>query len=212
MNFTRFVMVVLALGLCGCATKNTAVFVTSTSLSILEGDTKPAGISIGYKRVEGYLGPNNASGSAPPVLASIESDAKMFSPKIRQLYATGNAAVIAASAKGDPSIKAKLDDRKLMFFGTSTNIGISIGTTTSVPDSFAFGYKRKEFSMIPLVATTEGGMTYPSVLASIDTTGEVGKRTSKNAADGSQNAAGVGLACHNARGLLRVAILRICDI
>jgi hypothetical protein len=34
----------------------------------------------------------------PPVLASIKSDLSIFNPKIRQVYATGDAAVIAVSA------------------------------------------------------------------------------------------------------------------
>lgn len=162
-----------------CATKNSAVFVTSTSVSIFEGDTKPAGISVGYKRVEGYLGPNNADGSAPPVLASIESDARTFNPRIRQLYATGGAAAIAASADYEYEDEGAPSDRRLMFFGTSTNIGLTIGTTSNVPDSFAFGYKRKEFSLIPLVETSDGSAyLYPSVLASIDTTGDLGDRES----------------------------------
>src|SRR5438105_1020083 len=41
------------------------------------------------------------------------------------------------------------------------------------PDSLTFGYKRKEFSFIPLGSQMIGGMrtdVYPSVLASIDTT------------------------------------------
>jgi hypothetical protein len=166
--------------LTGCASNDTAVFVTSTSLSIFEGDSKPAGVSIGYKRVEGYLGPNNADGSAPPVLASIETDANIWSPKVRQLYATGDAAVIAATGKND---KKATDTQaglgKVMFFGTSTNLGLSIGTTANVPDSFAFGYKRKEMSVIPLVKISGSGnsatYSYPSVLASIDTAGSAGR-------------------------------------
>lgn len=164
----------------GCASPDKAIFVTSTSLSLLEGDTKPAGMSVAYKRVEGYLGPNNADGTAPPVIASIQSDGKLWGPKIRQLYATGAAAKSASS--GDvckPNKTANGKDRELMFFGTSTNVGLSVGTTSSVPDSFAFGYKRKEFSLIPLVKidSTEN-YVYPSVLASIDTTGELGDSTS----------------------------------
>lgn len=60
-----------------------------------------------------------------------------------------------------------------MFFGTSTNTGLSIGTTSDIPDSFVFGYKRKEFSLIPLVKINNDNYSYPSVLASIDTTGEL---------------------------------------
>jgi hypothetical protein len=175
----RIQFIVSALLLSACSSQQQAVFVTSTSLSLLEGDSKPPGISIGYKRVEGYIGPNNADGSAPPVLASIESDQKVFNPKVRQLYATGNAAVIASGG----SVSSRNSTKKtpeLMFFGTSSNIGITIGTTGNVPDSFSFGYKRKEMSVIPLVEN-EQGFSYPSVLASIDTTGSGNDQSAMNA-------------------------------
>jgi hypothetical protein len=162
-------LIISALMLSACSSQQNAVFVTSTSLSLLEGDSKPPGVSIGYKRVEGYIGPNNADGSAPPVLASIESDQKVFNPKVRQLYATGDAAIIASGGKV-PKRPATKKAPEVMFFGTSTNIGITIGTTSDIPDNFNFGYKRKEISVIPLVEHSDG-FSYPSVLASIDTTG-----------------------------------------
>ncbi|NOH60572.1 hypothetical protein [Vibrio sp. RE88] len=160
--------------LSGCASPDKAIFVTSTSMSLLEGDSKPAGVSIGYKRVEGYLGPNNADGTAPPIIASIQSDGEIWNPKIRQLYATGLAATVASSDEKCKKINNRSGkDKKLMFFGTSTNTGLSIGTTSDIPDSFVFGYKRKEFSLIPLVKINNDNYSYPSVLASIDTTGEL---------------------------------------
>lgn len=162
----------------GCTNSDKAIFVTSTSLALLEGDTKPAGASIAYKRVEGYLGPNNADGTAPPVIASIQSDGSFFKPKIRQLYATGAAAKAAASSLNgcDAPKDVNGKERKYMFFGTSTATGISVGTTSNVVDSFVFGFKRKELSVIPLVKKTGvENYIYPSVLASIDTTGELDK-------------------------------------
>lgn len=160
----------------GCTHTDKAIFVTSTSLSLLEGDSKPPGASIAYKRIEGYLGPNNADGTAPPVIASIQSDGKIFNPKIRQLYATGAAANAAASGTDCDyrNAASKESKPKYMFFGTSTTTGISVGTTSNVPDSFVFGFKRKELSVIPLVEKeTLDGYVYPSVLASIDTTGKL---------------------------------------
>jgi len=165
-KYNLFVLIAL---LSGCASNNEAVFVTSTSVSILEADSKPAGVNIGYKRIEGYIGPNNADGTAPPVLASIESDGQVFNPKIRQLYATGDAAIIASGGKPKKRTKSASKDAEVMFFGTSTNIGLSVGTTSSIPDSFNFGYKRKELSVIPLVEEGDS-FRYPSVLASIDNT------------------------------------------
>lgn len=174
MKMNRFILIILSSLLFGCATSEKAVFVTSTSLSIAEGELAPAGLSVGYKRVDGYIGPNNADGSAPPVIAVVQTDGKVINPKIRQLYATGNAALVAS---GEPKSSigqvkgADKDERDVMMFGTSTAIGFSIGTTNSAPTSFVLGYKRKEMSVIPLVEKEgeDKGYAYPAVFASVDT-------------------------------------------
>jgi hypothetical protein len=169
----------------GCANKDHVMFVTKTSLSVLDADTKPPGISIAYDRVEGYFGPTYKNGAVPPVFSSIESSGDIFNPKVKQLYATGDAALIATRQSDTvterPLLTSSNDDKNLMFFGTSTTTGLKIGTTNNIPDSFIFGYKRKEFSYIPLGhMTNEAGQTvdvYPSVIASIDTTGELQNAT-----------------------------------
>lgn len=189
----------------GCTNSDKAIFVTSTSLALLEGDTKPAGASMAYKRVEGYLGPNNADGTAPPVIASIQSEGNFFKPKIRQLYATGAAAKAASSGKDcDTPEGVDGQERKYMFFGTSTATGISVGTTSNVMnvDSFVFGFKRKELSVIPLVKKADGlNYIYPSVLASIDTTGELVDKSRKDnmALKNNQVFATGEAACHMAK-------------
>ena len=62
--------------------------------------------------------------------------------------------------------------------------GLKVGFSTAVPDSFSFGFKRKEYSFIsvgPVVTKYGSHDVYPSVLASIDTgekvstTGEIDK-------------------------------------
>lgn len=167
-----------------CGSKNRVVFITKTSLSILEADSKPAGVSIAYDRVEGYIGPKYDNGAVPPVYAAIESNGKIFNPRVKQLYATGRAAVIATAlnAKDVPPPEDKLlaGRKKVMFFGTATTTGLKVGVTTTVPDSFVFGYRRKEFSVIPLGATIDENSgelvdNYPSVLASIQTKADVGE-------------------------------------
>ena len=56
--------------LAGCATgPDRVVFVTKTSLSVLDYDTAPPGVGIAYDRVEGYFGPSYASGAVPPVIS-----------------------------------------------------------------------------------------------------------------------------------------------
>jgi hypothetical protein len=68
-----------------------------------------------------------------------------------------------------------------MFFGTTTTLGLKASFTGTYPDSFHLGYKRKEFSFIPLGSTknTQGEEidVYPSVLAVIDTTPSVSANT-----------------------------------
>ena len=167
-------LILLGASLLGACTTRRAVFVTKTSLSVLDADTTPASVSIAYDRVEGFVGPGYENGSAAPVTAIIESDGELFNPKIKQLYATGNASKIIA---GGP----RLDSPELggecepLLFGTTTNIGLKLTFMTSsvVPNSINFGFRRKEFSVIP-IGTKDNKDYYPSVLASIDNTNSLG--------------------------------------
>lgn len=159
----------------GCASPDHVLFVTKTSIGI-DFDSKPAAASLAYDRTEGYVAPRYANGEIPPVVASVRSNGAVFSPKVKQVYATGDAAVIAVGGQATASSQAMQGERKLMFFGTTTTTGVKVGFTTSLPDSFTFGFRRKEFSYIPLASVAAGGEThdvYPSVLASIDTAADV---------------------------------------
>lgn len=163
-----------ALAAAGCASPTRhATFVTKTSLALVDADTAPAGISVAYDRVEGYIGPRLEDGTVLPVTGYIDTDGGILVRKIRQVYATGNAARHvaahtaggAAPAPAAPASAPPLDSREVLFFGTGTNIGLKIGfeAGTVVPNSFNFGYRRKEISVIPV---DRGHM--PSVFASID--------------------------------------------
>ena len=168
--------------LTGCVANDTAIFVTKTSVSIMDADSTPPNISIGYNRDEGYFGPRYNSGAVPSVFASIRSDGNIINPKIDQLYATGNAAEIATGV--DPS-KVTVDtsqmtgDEELMFFGTTTSTGFKVDIGPNfVPKGLLLGFRRKEYSVIPVATdakTKVGGKpvkAYPSVIASINTVGE----------------------------------------
>jgi hypothetical protein len=165
---------VAALG--ACANPDSVLFVTATSIGI-NVDSKPPTASIAYDRVEGFLGPRYENGGLPPVVASIETGGTVFNPKIRQIYATGNAAERAVSDRPPPVEQRELSGdpnrRKLAFFGTGTTIGLKVGFgPQGVPDSLTFGYKRFEASLIPLGTKEVNGRqvdVYPSVLGSIDT-------------------------------------------
>jgi hypothetical protein len=161
--------------LSGCAKPDSVLFVTNASFGVnVEG--KPASASVGYDRTEGYLAPSFPSGAAPPVIASIETGGGLLNPKVRQLYATGAAAVKASGNHNAPDGPTTLEGapaaKRMIFFGTTTSLGMKVAVDASgTPDAFTFGYKRKEYSYIPLTkkdANTET-YVYPSVLASIDT-------------------------------------------
>lgn len=161
--------------LAGCSTTD-AVFVTKTSISVIDIDSTPASVSFAYDRVEGFFGPNYENGSAPSAVASIRTNGDIISPTIKQVYATGEAAniVVDENAKtyppggdGKSDSDRLIGEKKPFMFGTSTTFGISLGVTTSMP-TFTLGYKRKEASYIPLRKSSDGEEIYTSVLASID--------------------------------------------
>jgi hypothetical protein len=92
------------LAMAGCASTDHVLFVTKTSIGI-DFDAKPATASIAYDRIEGYVAPRYANGEIPPVVASVKSDGAIFKPAMRQVYATGDAAVIATGGKAsDPAV------------------------------------------------------------------------------------------------------------
>ena len=171
----------VALSLAGCANDRHVLFVTKTSIGI-DFDSKPAAASLAYDRVEGYIAPRYNNGEIPPVIASVKSDGAIFNPKIRQIYATGEAAEIVLRGAGSGTQAKPLEGSKqLMFFGTTTTTGLKVGFSSGLlPDSFIFGFKRKEFSYIPLgtvdaVPGAKAYDVYPSILATIDTQANVGK-------------------------------------
>ena len=174
MQHRQAVLVALACAsLAGCANPDSVLFVTDTSLGI-NVESKPATASVAYDRIEGYIAPRYDNGALPPVVASIQTGGSIFDPRIRQVYATGAAAVRAVGTDNAPASNPQLSGgRKLAFFGTSTTVGFKAGfdTGTAVPDSLLFGYRRKEFSFIPLGTTTDASGThdtYASALASVD--------------------------------------------
>lgn len=175
-----------AVCLAGCAaSKDQVLFVTSTSFGAQFADTPPTA-SIAYDRAEGYFGPSYANGALPPVVGVFGSGGTIFEPQVRQLYATGAAALVATGASNAPGPADLLtrsdDDKHIMFFGTGTTIGLKVSFDTGgAPNALSFGYRRLEFSLIHLgqQAGANGGLVdvYPSVLASIDTTSTATSQT-----------------------------------
>ena len=168
------------MGLGACTDRDSVLFVTGTQIGI-DADSRPPNVSIGYDRDETIIGPNYESetGAIPSVVGRLESDLAVFNPSIRQVYATGNAArlvTLARPEQGGPSRirPAAEEDKRLMFFRTGTNTGFKVTFAEEVlPESFSFGYKRKELSFIPLIEVIDENEhrreIYGSVLVSIGT-------------------------------------------
>lgn len=172
----------LALALAGCGSNNQAVFVTSTDIGI-NADATTRTFNVGYDRVEAFVGPVYPDqGAAPAVFADLRSNLSPFSPKIRQVYATGQAAELVtlpptAEISGQltpPQTPPPMTgERRIMVFGTSSTVGAKLGfaATSVVPDSLSFGYKRKEMSIVPMRAQDPKSPDqdhYAPVMASID--------------------------------------------
>lgn len=171
------VAVTAASGMLAACTSDRVIFVTNTSLGI-NFDAAPTTVSVAFDRTEGYSSPSYRSGTLPPVLGRIQTNGQIIQPRIKQLYATGAAAVIAAG-KGDAVEPSQLTNRtgRLAFVGTTTTVGLKAAFAEAMPESFVFGIKRKEFSYIPLGCQLGTGETvcgdddpdlYPSVIASLD--------------------------------------------
>ena len=190
MRYHKGILVALACaGLGGCANPDSVLFVTDTSLGI-NVESKPPTVSVAYDRIEGYIAPRYDNGALPPVVASIQTGGNVFNPTIRQVYATGQAAVRAVGGDAPASNPALTGGRRLAFFGTATTVGFKAGfdTGAAVPDSLLFGYRRMEFSFIPLGTDSKTGSdTYASALASVDS------NTSTTGTGGVSGANGVGL-------------------
>ncbi len=148
----------------GCASgPDHVLFVTKTSLGI-DVATEPSSASIGYDRIEGYIGPRFDNGGVPPVAASFQTNGQLLSREVRTVYATGQAAKIVTGAQGTPATVPKLEgERRRMFFSTGTTVGLKLGFGATATTEFVFGYKRRELSVIPMPASGE----FPSVLASL---------------------------------------------
>jgi len=186
-----FIVTGVPLVLLGCS--DSATFVTGTDIGITaNADTQQ--VQIGYSRAELFQGPNYPDvGDAPEAVGFLGSDLQIFSPHIRQLYATGDAAGIVTTPTplqpcpptGQPAANSPPNlcpeqpatltgERRPLVFSTGTNVGLKLGFTGNAPSSIQLGYDREELSVIPLHSTapTAGGTDkpdkYSSVLASLD--------------------------------------------
>lgn len=160
------------LALSACGSTDRVNFVTTTSIAI-QGDTRTADASIGYNRFEGVVGPAYDTGALPPVASAMNSDLEIFSPSISQAYATGDAARVITGGQAKNGSLPLTGKRRVMVFGTGTTVGLKLGFGTTGPQSITLGYKRIEFSSLPIgeKKSADGkktGDVYGSVLASVE--------------------------------------------
>lgn len=184
MKATGALLLAAMSALIGCADKSRITFVTSTKVAI-DGDATNQSLTIGYDRYEGVVGPAYENGAIPPVVAKLDSDLSILNPKVKQFYATGDAAVLATCGDGEdqPDCPSEVTGkplpvfekaRRLMFFGTGSVIGFKASFAGNAPESVTFGYKRREFSWLPVGPRETADGTplpphnYGSVLASLD--------------------------------------------
>lgn len=95
----RGFVLLLAVGLLAACSdgKENVFFITSTQVDI-GYDASIGNLNIGYDRNELMIGPAYVeTGGLPPVAAALTSNLSIIEPKVSQVYATGNAAIIATS-------------------------------------------------------------------------------------------------------------------
>jgi hypothetical protein len=172
----RVATVVFAAALAACGTQN-AVFITKTSISVLDVDATPSSASIAHDRTEGYFGPRFEDGSVYPVTGYFNTTGAGLTRKVKQVFAGGEAAtvVLGANVNSRPP-KPCNDDRNEppLLFATGTTIGIKVGFVEGapLPNSFVFGYRRKEAATVPVSKDC-----HPSVLATLDSEGSARTET-----------------------------------
>ena len=141
----------------GCTNVDSVLFATKTSLSVVEVDSKPASLTVAYDRVEGYVAPRYSNGALPPVLASIESDGKIFGAGVRQVFATGAAAHSLALSQPEDSADNQESQqllwgptmpKKLAFFGTSTSTGLKVGSVETFQTVLSLDTSARSFRSI----------------------------------------------------------------
>lgn len=171
----RLVAALAAAGLLCACDPGHATFVTATNIGIT-ADAHTEELQIGYVRAELFYGPNYVDvGEAPQAVGFLDSNLSAFAPKVKQLYATGDAAHLVTYGTepplNDEPVPGLTGARRQMVFGTGTSFGLKVGFTGEAPSSLKFGYNREELSIIPFRAAPPGSGQadkYASVIASID--------------------------------------------
>jgi hypothetical protein len=157
----------LAALLSACSTQN-AVFVTKTSLSVVDLDSAPASASIAFDRTEGYFGPRLDDGQVYPVTGYLRTTGSGLTRETQQVFAGGRAAVLVLGKTADKPAAANCSDGRSnppLLFATGTTMGVKVGFLEGsvLPNAFTLGFRRKEATTVPVSKECK-----PSVLATFD--------------------------------------------
>jgi len=113
----------------------------------------PNKVSFSYSRFEGAIDPRKADGQAQTVYGGLDSDITFFHGQtIKQTFATGKAAIIAAGAKPikkTTSTTTNATDPLLFITSTSFGLDITAGEQNMSP-SMLMGFRRLEATFIPV--------------------------------------------------------------
>jgi hypothetical protein len=161
MKSNKIGQVAICLGLLvqtGCAHR--LFFATKTSIGMEVSGTSqvPDKVSLSTSRYEGAIVPRSTNGEPYSVYGGLDADMKWFPPKytIRQTFATGSAAQIAAEVEPSPECSCNGDKKPSsrqspLFFVTDTSFGLKISAgKQDVSPTFLLGYKRVEGTIIPV--------------------------------------------------------------
>ena len=144
----------------GCAKR--LVFATKTNLGLDVSGTSqvPDKVAFTYSRYEGAIVPRSENGEPYSVYGGIDADVRFFGDQtIHQIFATGNAAVIAATPVDTPVSpcppETNRSSTKELFFVTDTSYGLKLSAgKQDLAPTLMMGIKRVEGAIIP-VDTTE---------------------------------------------------------
>jgi len=153
--------------LAGCAQPDRVLFVTGTQID-LGYDVSLGTLNIGYDRNELVIGP-----AGPSTFAYIASDIGIVQTSVKQLYATGDAAASLTRKPEECSQQERPASARVMVFGTATHFGLKAHFVEQAPDMVSLGFKRKEFSLLPVEKSGAVG----SVLAGLDLNSAMGMPT-----------------------------------
>jgi hypothetical protein len=169
---------VLALSACA-QSQDRITFVTTSQIGIAtDSDTGTA--SVGYDRQELIIAPvDSQTGQIDPLYANIQQGGDLLNPAIKQTFATGDAAEIISVGTGSGALQqidtiktaaaerraANTQDnqdednnpRKVLVFGTQSNVGFKLSLGVSQAPEVNVGYKRKERATIPKLEENDDG-------------------------------------------------------